>query len=426
LLTQTLFLSCRWIVCLWLALPAAACSTCGETPVADAGADAGADAAELLDARPDVTPLPDAQHADRELPPYPDAALPWDSGPAVDAVAGSVVELPPSPQNMSVGPWHQNQHVVYSEERGVDMDVYLYDLNTRSEITVVAETGRQGSAYICDGSLKLIWSDGRWYDPPTSEQYEVFSYDIQSQAVDQVTNHGEFSAATRCNSTHLLYATRYGVPAQESGFNLVLMEWGSGQTRVLADYGTWWEGADISETHVSWVAHAPSEGGYTKSVYLHEIASGVTRLLTSTVTGRQFNTSTAGDWVVWQDNRNGNWDIFGYRISTGQEQALVTEPHDQITPNVHDELVVWLDSRWSGQPLGSMFTPSDLVIYDLQTGHWRRATGWSDWWGMGRAQGGWMTYRHCEPGDPSLARVLAMDLVANLILDPNGRVIPVP
>jgi|GEM_PF-313653 len=66
--------------------------------------------------------------------------------------------------------------------------------------------------------------------------------------------------------------------------------------------------------------------------------------------------------VVWQDNRNGNWDIYGYNLTTRREFQITDNPYDQTNPAVsgpfdsaqgedllHAErrrgMVVWEDSR---------------------------------------------------------------------------------
>ncbi|MEM3063484.1 MAG: hypothetical protein QW303_08080 [Nitrososphaerota archaeon] len=49
--------------------------------------------------------------------------------------------------------------------------------------------------------------------------------------------------------------------------------------------------------------------------------------------------------VVWQDNRNGNWDIFLYDINTGKETQLTSDPSDQTEPKIYGNYVVWLDNR---------------------------------------------------------------------------------
>jgi len=49
--------------------------------------------------------------------------------------------------------------------------------------------------------------------------------------------------------------------------------------------------------------------------------------------------------VVWQDNRNGDWDIYGYNLTTRQEFRITDNPHDQTNPAVSGNTVVWEDSR---------------------------------------------------------------------------------
>jgi len=55
----------------------------------------------------------------------------------------------------------------------------------------------------------------------------------------------------------------------------------------------------------------------------------------------------SGDLVAWEDERNGNSDIYGYDISTGTEFPICTELHEQEKPRVSGNIVVWEDERHS-------------------------------------------------------------------------------
>jgi beta propeller repeat protein len=52
-----------------------------------------------------------------------------------------------------------------------------------------------------------------------------------------------------------------------------------------------------------------------------------------------------GDYVVWQDNRNGNWDIYGYNLARKEEFQITTDSEDQKNPALYENFVVWEDYR---------------------------------------------------------------------------------
>ncbi|MEK6536159.1 MAG: hypothetical protein AABZ63_01590, partial [Actinomycetota bacterium] len=71
--------------------------------------------------------------------------------------------------------------------------------------------------------------------------------------------------------------------------------------------------------------------------------------------GNQANPSMNGNLVVYQDNRTGHlddtgrwtgeWNIYLKDLSTGIEQPVCTAPGDQINPVIKGDTVVWQDNR---------------------------------------------------------------------------------
>ncbi len=55
--------------------------------------------------------------------------------------------------------------------------------------------------------------------------------------------------------------------------------------------------------------------------------------------------------VVWQDRRNGNWDIYGYNLTTKTTFPIITNTADQTNPAITFSpwlggyVVVWQDAR---------------------------------------------------------------------------------
>jgi beta propeller repeat protein len=85
------------------------------------------------------------------------------------------------------------------------------------------------------------------------------------------------------------------------------------------------------------------------------------------LSSKQINPDISGHLVVWQDNRDGNWDIYGYNLITRTEFPITTDPADQINPAISGALVVWQDKRIT--PANIYYTWLDgEAIADCPTG----------------------------------------------------------
>ncbi|HII07656.1 MAG TPA: biopolymer transporter Tol, partial [Methanotrichaceae archaeon] len=73
--------------------------------------------------------------------------------------------------------------------------------------------------------------------------------------------------------------------------------------------------------------------------------SGQTRKPVFSGPGDQTRPTTDGNLIVWQDNRNGNWDLYSYDPATGKVTQLTSDPSDQARPHLRDGILVWQDDR---------------------------------------------------------------------------------
>jgi len=60
---------------------------------------------------------------------------------------------------------------------------------------------------------------------------------------------------------------------------------------------------------------------------------------------QNFQPRIDGNIVVWQDYRNGNWDIYGYDVTSGTEFQITDDTAHQRYPDISGHTVVWTDYR---------------------------------------------------------------------------------
>ncbi|MGQ1785181.1 choice-of-anchor D domain-containing protein [Saccharicrinis sp. GN24d3] len=110
------------------------------------------------------------------------------------------------------------------------------------------------------------------------------------------------------------------------------------------------------------------------NVYAYDFATGVLTRLTHDVEQGQTNPDVFGDYVVWEDFRSGDWDIYMYHIPTGTETQLTDHPASQQRPAIYDKRIVWMDYRngdWDiymhhiTHGIGSVFENFDWPLWNL-------------------------------------------------------------
>ena len=104
--------------------------------------------------------------------------------------------------------------------------------------------------------------------------------------------------------------------------------------------------------------------------------------------------------IVWASTDAGNSDIFLFDLNTGEAQQLTTEEHDQLSPGIYGDTVVWLDKRH--EETNQYYHSFDVYAYDLNTGEERRLTSatTAEGYGLLSISGNlvvWTDIRHTDP-----------------------------
>jgi beta propeller repeat protein len=217
--------------------------------------------------------------------------------------------------------------VVWTEVTPNGRDIVGVDLSSGQPLTVTSAPGAQDFADI-DGSL-VVWLDAR------DARTDIYGVDLRD-------GH-EFPVAVGP-------APRYH--ARVSAGRVV---WQEGRTRptrpdiFLLDLASGVE-RQISTSHLAaqpslsgdWVVFADGFSN-APSIMAFNLQTAELRKLSSAADGARANPVVNGPLVVWQDQREDDWDIYAYDLLSSQEWALVYDDDNQTQPATDGTTMVWTD-----------------------------------------------------------------------------------
>lgn len=70
----------------------------------------------------------------------------------------------------------------------------------------------------------------------------------------------------------------------------------------------------------------------------------------------------SGDKIVWEDNRNGDWEIYMYNVGSKSETRITHNSKNQGDAKIDGNIVAWIDYRNAGST-----TNCDVYMYNIQT-----------------------------------------------------------
>ncbi|MHC4507773.1 MAG: hypothetical protein ACYTAO_02300 [Planctomycetota bacterium] len=228
-----------------------------------------------------------------------------------------------------------------------DWDVRMADVSDRAEAQVfivsdIVNNDEQNPAI--DGNI-VVWQDGAEGD------FNIYGADITDPA-----NPAEFLIAAFDFDQQRPAVHRTTVVWQDNYFgDADILAGDIWQRNKPTDFGVSLVEKDqqspaISGTHVVWQDNFFGDFDiYAADISVPEAA---VQFPIAARESTQMNPDIDGNIVVWQswgllteDDRDGNWDIFGYNLTTRREFQITADPHDQAHPAISGNIVVWQDNR---------------------------------------------------------------------------------
>jgi beta propeller repeat protein len=214
-----------------------------------------------------------------------------------------------------------------------------------TEFPVAVSTAAKTAPHT-DGQT-VVWSDN------SGGTAAIYSYDLcsQTQSLIATSPNGDLVTPTVCDGA--VFWTDL------SGTNPAVAGYDPCATPPQVALGS--DPAEQEAVDGNYVVFTDLAGG-ASHIYGYNRSSGQV-FPVCTASGTQCNPAISGDIVavVWQDNRNGNWDIYGCDLSQLADQsvsssaaphlgcdqspefAICTASGDQTNPTISDCLVAWQD-----------------------------------------------------------------------------------
>jgi TolB protein len=243
-------------------------------------------------------------------------------------VSGSETRITTSGTATHINPAIDGHRIVWQDDRNSHYDIYLYDLFTGSESRITNDPNNQTEPAI-DG-MKIVWSDGRSMDAS-----DIFMYNLATSSESRISNTPEpyNDIKPEISGNRIIWETfRWDIYA----YNL-----SSGDTQTVGFFSAPKTGYDISGNLVVFSEY----DGLTQNIRLYNFESDSYISISSDTNYDSINPSIDGNRIVWQDNRNGNYDIYFYDLSTDTESQITSNTSDQTHPVISGNYIVWVDNR---------------------------------------------------------------------------------
>lgn len=123
----------------------------------------------------------------------------------------------------------------------------------------------------------------------------------------------------------------------------------------------------------NYIVYEDYRGEGSRNIYLYNRVNGTETALESDPNISANRPDISGNRVVWQDNRNGDWDIFMYNINTPhiEPQPLIVWEGQQTSPAIHGDIMVFTDKK--PEP-----STNNIYMYNFGTGVLTRLTDDTD------------------------------------------------
>lgn len=220
------------------------------------------------------------------------------------------------------------QRIVWQDARSGPTDIFMRDLNAAEPVNITKSATWEVQPAI-DGDY-IVWKDGY-------AGIGIHGINLTSSTIFTVTSGQRDTSRPRLSAGVVVWADKR---AGDQDWNIYAYDIDQATESVISTAP-----GDQMDPQIDWpwVVWWDQQ----ERIYLYNLENNVQQTVLATGGARLPDVSATDKLVIWQDMRNGNWDLYGYDLEQQREIPVLVAPLDQEHA-VIDEGVVALQSRTTG------------------------------------------------------------------------------
>jgi len=236
---------------------------------------------------------------------------------------------------------------VYTDRRGDDADIYMYDIEAGQETQITSGGGDQ---YFNDISGdKLVYTD---YGTGNAE---IFLYNISTGQTMRVTDDPNNQRNPAISGNRVVYEDD-----RNGDYDIYMTDVSTGIETQITDGPAIQRNPAISGSIIVWEDYRNVQ----PDVYMLDLDTGFETQVTNDP-GQDRNPDVDGDIISFDSNRASVGDVYYYRISTGQTTAITGDSSYERNPAVSGDYIAY-ESYASGD--------ANIWLYSIFLGVSEQAT----------------------------------------------------
>lgn len=231
--------------------------------------------------------------------------------------------------------------VSYTDFRGHDLDIYYYDLATRTEHPVATAPGNQEMSRVSEGLVTYLDVDRR----------HVLVYDVRTGATVDASSPGASALDPAIGQRLVAWSDDRGGDREIFARDLA-----SGEERRVTFSPESDDMPAVDRGVIVW-----QRCSSRCDIWAYDWDSGESRPITNTPDRDERLPAIEGSWIVYEGIENGDRDIYAFDLAGGEERHLAL-PANQRRPNVSGDFAAFDDLATGVYHIGLWHIPSGQVF----------------------------------------------------------------